>query len=53
LLAPGWLHGCLGLWISLRQFHAMQRMRYWLVALVVVIPVLAAAGFIRMAVEDS
>ena len=51
LLAPGWLHGCLGLWITLRQYQAMQRMRCWLVALVVVIPVLAAAGFIRMAVE--
>jgi adenylate cyclase len=51
LLAPGWLHGCLGLWISLRQFHAMQRMKHWLVALVVVIPLLAAAGFIRMAME--
>jgi adenylate cyclase len=51
LLAPGWLHGCLGLWITLRQFHAMQRMKYWLLTLVVIIPFLAAAGFIRMAAE--
>ena len=27
LLAPGWLHGCLGLWITLRQFHALQRIK--------------------------
>jgi len=51
LLAPGWMHGCLGLWITLRQFQAMQRMKHWLVALVAVIPLLAAAGFIRMAME--
>jgi adenylate cyclase len=53
LLAPGWLHGCLGLWITLRRFPALQRMRNWLVALVVVIPVAAALGFIRMAQEVS
>jgi adenylate cyclase len=51
LLAPGWLHGCLGLWLTLRRFDAMQRMKRWLVALVVVVPLSAAAGFIRMAVE--
>jgi adenylate cyclase len=51
LLAPGWLHGCLGLWITLRRFQTMQRLKYWLVGLVVAVPVLAAAGFIRMALE--
>jgi adenylate cyclase len=51
LLAPGWVHGCLGLWITLRRFHAMQRIKYWLVVLVVLVPVLAAAGFFRMAAE--
>ena len=51
LLAPGWLHGCLGLWITLRQFHAMQRIKHLLVALVVFVPFLAAAGFLRMAAE--
>ncbi|WP_204328380.1 hypothetical protein, partial [Stenotrophomonas maltophilia] len=25
LLAPGWLHGCLGLWISLRRYAWAQR----------------------------
>jgi adenylate cyclase len=51
LLAPGWLHGCLGLWISLRHFDAMQRMKPLLVTLVVLIPLLAAFGFLRMASE--
>ena len=51
LLAPGWLHGCLGLWITLRQFDAMQRIRHLLVVLVVLVPLLAAAGFFRMAAE--
>jgi adenylate cyclase len=53
LLAPGWLHGCLGLWITLRRYPVLQRMRNWLVALVVVIPLAAALGFIRMAQEVS
>jgi adenylate cyclase len=51
LLAPGWLHGCLGLWITLRQFHAMQRIKPLLVTLVASVPVFAAIGFLRMAAE--
>ena len=51
LLAPGWLHGCLGLWITLRRFHAMQRIKRLLAALVILIPLLAAAGFLRMTSE--
>jgi len=51
LLAPGWLHGCLGLWITLRHFHSMQRIKPLLVALVALIPLFAAAGFLRMAAE--
>jgi adenylate cyclase len=51
LLAPGWLHGCLGLWITLRRFNAMQRIKHLLVALVVLIPIAAAIGFFRMATE--
>jgi adenylate cyclase len=51
LLAPGWLHGCLGLWITLRSFHAMQRIKPLLAALVILIPLLAAAGFLRMTSE--
>jgi adenylate cyclase len=51
LLAPGWVHGCLGLWITLRHFDAMQRMKPLLVALVVLVPLAAATGFVRMAAE--
>jgi adenylate cyclase len=51
LLAPGWLHGCLGLWITLRRFRAMQRIKPLLVALVILIPLLAAAGFLKMTSE--
>jgi len=53
LLAPGWLHGCLGLWITLRKFRAMQRLKRFLVALVILVPLLAAFGFVRMASEIS
>ena len=52
LLAPGWLHGCLGLWITLQRFRAMQRIKRLLVTLVILVPVLAAAGFLRMASES-
>jgi adenylate cyclase len=51
LLAPGWLHGRLGLWITLRRFRVMQRTKPLLCALVVLVPLLAAAGFLRMASE--
>jgi adenylate cyclase len=51
LLAPGWLHGCLGLWVTLRRFRAMQRIKGLLAALVVIVPLLAATGFLRMTSE--
>jgi adenylate cyclase len=51
LLAPGWLHGCLGLWITLRRFELMRRMKYILIAFTAALPLLAAAGFFRMAAE--
>ena len=51
LMAPGWLHGCLGLWITLRRFRAMQRIKGLLAALVVIVPLLAATGFLRMTSE--
>ena len=53
LLAPGWLHGCLGLWITLRRFDLMQRVKPVLIALVILIPLIAALGFLRMAVDVS
>jgi adenylate cyclase len=53
LLAPGWLHGCLGLWIPLRRFAPMQRLKPVLIALVILVPLMAAVGFLRMAAEVS
>jgi len=48
LLAPGWVHGCLGLWIGLRHRPAMRRAKPALLALLVVVPLLSAGGFARM-----
>ncbi|MCP3705607.1 hypothetical protein M3I54_01130 [Paraburkholderia sp. CNPSo 3274] len=55
LLAPGWIHGCLGLWFRLRHYAWARRMRLALLILVVQLPLLSAAGFIRMtrAVEGA
>ncbi len=48
LLAPGWVHGCLGVWLSIRHRPAAQRLRPWLLGLLVATPLLSAAGFVRM-----
>jgi adenylate cyclase len=48
LLAPGWLHGCLGLWISLRHLPSMQRAKPLLLGAVILIPTLSALGFAEM-----
>jgi adenylate cyclase len=48
LLAPGWIHGCLGLWFRLRHFGWALRIKPALLALVVLLPLFSAAGFIRM-----
>jgi adenylate cyclase len=48
LLAPGWIHGCLGLWFRLRHYPLALRLRPALVAFVVLLPLLSAVGFVRM-----
>jgi adenylate cyclase len=48
LLAPGWVHGCLGLWIRLRHHAMVRRAKPALLALLVLVPLLSAAGFVRM-----
>ncbi|MPW23865.1 hypothetical protein GCT13_46135 [Paraburkholderia sp. CNPSo 3157] len=48
LLAPGWIHGCLGLWFRLRHHPSARRVKPALLALVVLLPLLSAGGFIRM-----
>ncbi|MBS0643171.1 MAG: hypothetical protein JSS43_25175 [Proteobacteria bacterium] len=51
LLAPGWLHGCLGLWISLRHRPSLARARGILILIMVAVPVLSALGFIHMTMQ--
>jgi adenylate cyclase len=48
LLAPGWLHGCMGLHVALRHRAFYQHWRSAYFAFVVVLPLLAAAGFLTM-----
>ena len=49
LLAPGWVHGCMGLWITVRRHIQSRRTRVALATIFVAVPLLSAAGFLRMA----
>src|SRR6266496_416464 len=51
LLAPGWLHGCLGLNFALGRRLLYQRMRPLLFGAALLLPVLAALGFLAMGRE--
>lgn len=48
LLAPGWVHGCLGLWFRLRHYPLARRMMPALLAFAALLPLLSAGGFIQM-----
>ncbi len=48
LLAPGWIHGCLGVWISLRRFEWARRLKPLLLAFMILMPCLSGLGFLRM-----
>jgi adenylate cyclase len=48
LLAPGWIHGCLGLWFRVRHHAKVQRAKPAFFALLVLLPLMSAAGFVRM-----
>jgi adenylate cyclase len=48
LLAPGWIHGCLGLRFVLLRFAWYPRWRLWLFGAALLLPVLSALGFITM-----
>ena len=48
LLAPGWLHGCMGLDVAFRHRAGYLRRRAWLVGGAIALPVLAAAGYWSM-----
>jgi adenylate cyclase len=45
LLAPGWLHGCMGLNVAFRHRAWYQRWRWWLIGFATVLPLSAAAGY--------
>jgi adenylate cyclase len=49
LLAPGWLHGCLGLHFAFRHRRWWQHMQFVLFAVALLLPVLSALGFLTMA----
>lgn len=51
LLAPGWLHGCLGVWIGLRRRTWAQRAKPALIAFTVGLPLLSTVGFLQMRAE--
>jgi adenylate cyclase len=51
LLAPGWLHGCLGLHFILNRRPWYRRYRFVLFGAALLLPVLSAFGFIAMGRE--
>jgi adenylate cyclase len=51
LLAPGWVHGCLGLWLSFVRYPSIRRFRWGFVLIMALVPCLAAAGFLSMRAE--
>jgi adenylate cyclase len=51
LLAPGWIHGCLGLHFAFNRKLFYIRLRYVLFATALLLPVLSAVGFLMMGRE--
>jgi adenylate cyclase len=51
LLAPGWLHGCMGLNFAFGHHPFWRRLRPLLFAAALLLPVLAALGFLAMGRE--
>jgi adenylate cyclase len=51
LLAPGWLHGCLGIWLSIARVKPTRAVRWAYFVAAALIPCLAAAGFLTMRTE--
>jgi len=48
LLAPGWIHGCLGLRYAFGHRRIWQRIQPFLFAVALLLPVLAGVGFVTM-----
>ena len=51
LMAPGWLHGCLGLHFAFNRRPLYRRLRYVLFAGALLLPVFSGLGFIAMGRE--
>ena len=51
LMAPGWLHGCLGLHFAFSRRAWYRQLRFVLFAVALLLPVLSALGFIAMGRE--
>jgi adenylate cyclase len=51
LMAPGWLHGCLGLHFAFSRRWWYRQFRFVLFSAALLLPVLAALGFIAMGKE--
>jgi adenylate cyclase len=51
LMAPGWLHGCMGLHFAFSRRPIYRRLRFVLFAVALLLPVLSALGFIAMGRE--
>jgi adenylate cyclase len=51
LMAPGWLHGCLGLHFAFSRRPTFRQLRLVLFAIALLLPVLAGLGFIAMGKE--
>jgi adenylate cyclase len=51
LMAPGWLHGCLGLHFVFSRRPSYQQLRFILFAVALLLPVFSAFGFIAMGRE--
>jgi len=51
LLVPGWLHGCLGLYLAFNRRAVFQRFHYVLFGAALLLPVLAGLGFLSMGKE--
>jgi adenylate cyclase len=51
LMAPGWLHGCLGLHFAFSRRPIYRQLRYVLFSVALLLPVLSALGFLAMGRE--
>jgi len=51
LLAPGWLHGCIGIHFAFRQRPLYRRLHRLLFAAALLLPVLGGLGFLAMGKE--